>query len=135
MIDQLDAPASDRGVDMNVVSFGFKHGLPMDADLVFDCRFLPNPHWVPELRTLTGLDPPVREYVLSQPDTKELLARLQSLLELVLPAYAREGKSYLSVAVGCTGGHHRSVVLAEEIAKYMRQLGFSPTIHHRDLGR
>ncbi len=135
LIDQLDAPASDRGVDMNVVSFGFKHGLPMDADLVFDCRFLPNPHWVPELRTLTGLDPPVREYVLSQPDTKELLARLQSLLELVLPAYAREGKSYLSVAVGCTGGHHRSVVLAEEIAKYMRQLGFSPTIHHRDLGR
>jgi UPF0042 nucleotide-binding protein len=122
-------------MDTSVVSFGFKHGLPLDADLVFDCRFLPNPHWVPELRNLSGLDEPVRGYVMSSPDAKALLARLEELLELVLPAYAREGKSYLSVAVGCTGGQHRSVVLAEEIAVIMARLGFRPAVHHRDLGR
>jgi UPF0042 nucleotide-binding protein len=135
LIDLLDRSSSDGGMDTSVVSFGFKHGLPLDADLVFDCRFLPNPHWVPELRALTGLDPAVREYVLSSADAKALLARLDDLLELVLPAYAREGKSYLSIAVGCTGGRHRSVVLAEEIGATMRRLGFSPTVHHRDLGR
>jgi UPF0042 nucleotide-binding protein len=135
LIELLDMPSSDSGMDTSVVSFGFKHGLPLDADLVFDCRFLPNPHWVPGLRTMTGLDAPVKEYVLSTRDAQELLARLEDLLQLVLPAYAREGKSYLSVAVGCTGGKHRSVVLAEEIAGIMRRLGFSPTVHHRDLGR
>jgi UPF0042 nucleotide-binding protein len=128
-------PPSEVGMDVNVVSFGFKHGLPLDADLVFDCRFLPNPHWVPELRRLSGLDAPVRDYVLATPDAKSLLERLTELLELVLPAYGREGKSYLSVAVGCTGGQHRSVVIAEEIASIMRGLGMSPTVHHRDLGR
>jgi UPF0042 nucleotide-binding protein len=122
-------------MDTSVVSFGFKHGLPLDADLVFDCRFLPNPHWVPELRALTGLDGAVREYVLSGPDSEALLARLSDLFELVLPAYAREGKSYLSIAIGCTGGQHRSVVIAEEVGAMMRRLGFSPTVHHRDLGR
>ncbi len=135
LIDSVDRPQSDGGMDTSVVSFGFKHGLPLDADLVFDCRFLPNPHWVPELRNLTGLDEPVRDYVMSNEDTKALLDRLDALLEFVLPAYAREGKSYLSIAVGCTGGHHRSVVLAEEIASIMRRLGFSPTVHHRDIDR
>jgi len=135
LIDLLDRSGSEGGMDTSVVSFGFKHGLPLDADLVFDCRFLPNPHWVPELRALTGLDGAVREYVLSSPDSKALLARLSDLFELVLPAYAREGKSYLSIAIGCTGGQHRSVVIAEEIGAMMRQLGFSPTVHHRDLGR
>jgi UPF0042 nucleotide-binding protein len=135
LIDLLDRSSSEGGMDTSVVSFGFKHGLPLDADLVFDCRFLPNPHWVPELRPLTGLDEPVRDYVLSAPDAKALLARLADLLELVLPAYQREGKSYLSIAVGCTGGQHRSVVLAEEIGSLIRHLGFNPTVHHRDLGR
>jgi RNase adapter protein RapZ len=135
LIDLLDRSGSEGGMDTSVVSFGFKHGLPMDADLVFDCRFLPNPHWVPELRALSGLDDPVREYVLATPDAKALLARLSELLELVLPAYAREGKSYLSIAVGCTGGHHRSVVIAEEIGSFLRGLGFTPTVHHRDVDR
>jgi len=135
LIELLDRTGTDGGMATSVVSFGFKHGLPLDADLVFDCRFLPNPHWVPELRNLTGLDAPVRDYVMSSPDAKALLVRLEELLELVLPAYGREGKSYLSVAVGCTGGHHRSVVLAEEIALVMQRLGFRPAVHHRDLGR
>jgi UPF0042 nucleotide-binding protein len=134
LIDLLDS-GSEAGMDTSIVSFGFKHGLPLDADLVFDCRFLPNPHWVPELRSLTGLDEPVRDYVLAIADAKALLARLTELLELVLPAYVREGKSYLSIAVGCTGGQHRSVVIAEEIGGILRQLGFNPTVHHRDLGR
>lgn len=126
---------SGDGMETTVISFGFKHGLPLDVDLVFDCRFLPNPHWVPALRPLTGLDEEVRDYVLASKETTELLARLDDLLELVLPAYVREGKAYLSVAIGCTGGRHRSVVLAEEIATRMREQGFAPTVHHRDLAR
>jgi UPF0042 nucleotide-binding protein len=135
LIEHLDRAGADGAMATSVVSFGFKHGLPLDADLVFDCRFLPNPHWVPELRNLTGLDAPVRDYVMSSPEAKALLTRLEELLELVLPAYSREGKSYLSVAIGCTGGHHRSVVLAEEIALVIQRLGFRPAVHHRDLGR
>ncbi len=134
LIDLLDQSGAG-GMDMNLVSFGFKHGLPLDADLVIDCRFLPNPHWVPELRALSGLDEPVRDYVLSNPDSKALLARLTDLFDLILPAYAREGKSYLSIAIGCTGGQHRSVVMAEELAAVIRQAGFNPTVYHRDLGR
>ncbi len=135
LVELLEMPSSEGGMDVSVVSFGFKHGLPIDADLVFDCRFLPNPHWVPELRLLSGLDEAVRDYVLATPDAKALLERLSDLFELVLPAYIREGKSYLAVAIGCTGGHHRSVVLAEEVAGIMRRLGVYPTVHHRDIGR
>ncbi|MGO9559632.1 MAG: RNase adapter RapZ [Acidimicrobiales bacterium] len=123
------------GMETTVVSFGFKHGLPLDVDLVFDCRFLPNPHWIPELRPMTGLDDKVKEYVMAAPEATQLLERLESLFELLLPAYAREGKSYLSVAIGCTGGHHRSVVLAEEIGNMMRRHGYSPSVHHRDINR
>ena len=119
----------------SVVSFGYKHGIPLDVDLVLDCRFLPNPHWVDELRPLTGVDEPVRDYVLSQPQTKEFLAKLDELFGLLLPGYVQEGKTYLSVAVGCTGGRHRSVVLAEEIASCMEAHGFKPTVHHRDIKR
>lgn len=118
-----------------VVSFGFKHGIPRDVDLVLDCRFLPNPHWVEDLRPLSGLDAPVREYVMAQPDTAAFLDRLESLLAFLLPAYVKEGKSYLSIAMGCTGGHHRSVVLAEEMAAMLRRHGFEPTISHRDVNR
>jgi UPF0042 nucleotide-binding protein len=117
------------------VSFGFKHGIPLDVDLVFDCRFLPNPHWVPGLRTLSGLDEQVRAYVLENEETTALLSRLDELFALLLPAYVREGKSYLSIAIGCTGGRHRSVVLADEIAERIRRRGYAPVVHHRDIDR
>lgn len=120
-------------MQVSVVSFGYKHGIPLDVDLVLDCRFLPNPHWVDELRPMTGLDEPVREYVGRQPETREFLERLRELLELLLPAYVREGKAYLTVAVGCTGGRHRSVVLAEELGDLITGLGYDPSVNHRDI--
>jgi RNase adapter protein RapZ len=133
----LDIFARDAEHDLqtNVVSFGFKHGVPLDVDMVFDCRFLPNPHWVDELRPQTGLDEPVREYVLGQPETDAFLTKVDDLLALLLPAFVKEGKSYLSIAVGCTGGRHRSVVLAEELARLLAKRGFEPTVQHRDITR
>ena len=122
-------------LQVSVVSFGYKHGLPLDVDLVFDCRFLPNPHWVEELRPLDGRDPAVRDYVLGQPDTQAFLDELSRLFELTLPAYRREGKSYLSIGVGCTGGRHRSVAIAEALSGILGGLGYSPHIRHRDVGR
>jgi UPF0042 nucleotide-binding protein len=119
----------------SVVSFGYKHGIPLDVDNVFDCRFLPNPHWVDELRPLTGLDEPVREYVLGQPATGAFLEQVGALLDLLLPAYEKEGKSYLTFAVGCTGGRHRSVVLATELAKLIEARGLTPSVQHRDIDR
>jgi UPF0042 nucleotide-binding protein len=116
-----------------VTSFGYKQGIPLDVDLVIDVRFLPNPHWVEDLRPLTGLDPAVRDYVLGQAATGEFLARFEHLLELLLPAYEAEGKSYLSVAIGCTGGRHRSVALAEELAAWLRTEGHRPRVTHRDV--
>lgn len=135
IIDLVEHSDPGAGMDTAVVSFGFKHGLPIDVDIVLDCRFLPNPHWIGELRPLTGLDERVREYVMAAPETISLLERLDSLFELVLPASANEGKSYLSIAIGCTGGKHRSVVLAEELGKLIRARGFSPTVHHRDIAK
>ena len=132
---ELFARDVETGLQTSVVSFGYKHGLPLDVDLVLDCRFLPNPHWVDELRPLTGLDPPVKEYVCGQPETGEFLSRLDDLLALLLPAYVKEGKSYLSIGVGCTGGTHRSVVIAEELTGLLEKRGFSPTVSHRDIGR
>jgi UPF0042 nucleotide-binding protein len=133
--DLFGGEDSETGLQTSVVSFGYKHGLPLDVDLVFDCRFLPNPHWVDELRPLTGRDEPVRDYVLNQPATAEFLKRLASLFDLLLPAYVKEGKSYLSIAVGCTGGNHRSVVLAEELGRLLRERGFHPSVQHRDVGK
>jgi UPF0042 nucleotide-binding protein len=118
-----------------VMSFGFKHGVPIDVDNVRDVRFLPNPHWVEEMRPLTGLDEPVRRYVLGQPEAKEFLERAEYLLKFLVPAYVKEGKSYLTIAIGCTGGRHRSVVLVEEIADRLRKLGFNPSTIHRDVER
>ena len=120
---------------VSLVSFGFKHGLPLDADLVFDVRFLPNPHWVPELRPLTGLDPAVRDHVLSQPLANDFLASVDGLLGLLLPAYLAEGKAYLTIAVGCTGGRHRSVAIAEELGRRIERWGHLPRVGHRDVGR
>lgn len=133
----LDLFAKDdpSGMQTSVVSFGFKNGVPLDVDMVLDCRFLPNPHWVDQLRPQTGLDQPVRDYVMGQPETSAFIEKIDDLLGLLLPSYVKEGKSYLTVAVGCTGGHHRSVVLAEEIADRMRARGFTPTVSHRDVDR
>ncbi len=135
LVEAFSGSEAEGGMQTAVVSFGFKHGIPLDVDLVFDCRFLPNPHWVEPLRELTGLDAEVREYVLSSPEAEGFLGRLDDLLAFLLPAYAREGKSYLSIAIGCTGGRHRSVAIAEELARRIGGHGFTPTVHHRDIGR
>ncbi len=131
----LFAHEAETPMQTSIVSFGYKHGLPLDVDLVFDCRFLPNPHWVDDLRPLSGLDQPVRDYVCAQPETGEFLAKLDDLLGLLLPAFVKEGKTYLSIAVGCTGGRHRSVVVAEELAGLLAARGFHPMVHHRDLAK
>lgn len=134
----LDLFAHEESVDKMrtaVQSFGYKHGIPLDVDIVLDCRFLPNPHWVPELRPQTGLDAPVREYVMAQPETSQFLNRLDALLDVLLPAFVSEGKSYLTIAVGCTGGRHRSVALAEAIGARMRHHGFDPAVSHRDISK
>jgi UPF0042 nucleotide-binding protein len=133
----LELFTADRTEPMqvSVVSFGFKFGVPLDVDNVFDVRFLPNPHWIEDLQPLTGLDEPVRDYVLGQPVALDFISRVDDLLGFLLPAYLKEGKSYLTVAVGCTGGRHRSVVLAEELARRVRAGGFEPTVHHRDIHR
>jgi UPF0042 nucleotide-binding protein len=118
-----------------VMSFGFKYGLPLDADLVVDARFLPNPHWIPELRSRTGQDEDVSAYVLGQPEAGEFLDRYTDVLRLLIPGYRREGKRYLTLAVGCTGGKHRSVAIAEEFARRLAAEGLAAVARHRDLGR
>jgi UPF0042 nucleotide-binding protein len=117
-----------------VTSFGFSRGLPRNADLVFDMRFLRNPHWVPDLRAGTGLDRDVADYVTGDPAYAEAMERIEGLLLLLLPRYRAEGKSYVTVAIGCTGGRHRSVHVAERIGRQLQSAGFSPTVLHRDLG-
>jgi RNase adapter protein RapZ len=116
-----------------LLSFGYKNGLPLDADLVIDCRFLPNPHWVDELRPLTGLDGPVRDYVLGQPAAGQFLDNLERMLVQLLPAYVAEGKAYLTIAFGCTGGRHRSVAIAEEFARRLRADAQRIGVIHRDI--
>ena len=128
-------PDADVGMQIVIRSFGFKHGLPIDADLVFDLRFLPNPHWVDELRPLTGRDDAVRDYVLQTPEAVEFLDKVTDLLASLIPAYEREGKAYLSIAIGCTGGRHRSVVVARALADRLSELGTSATVMDRDVDR
>ena len=123
------------GMQVSVLSFGFKHGLPVDVDMVLDCRFLPNPHWVDELRPLTGTDAAVRDHVLGSELAQGFLERLDGLLDVLLPAFEAEGKAYLSVAFGCTGGRHRSVAIGEEVARRLRERGIEPRITHRDVGK
>ena len=132
---EIFAHDAEHDLQTNIVSFGFKYGVPLDVDMVFDCRFLPNPHWVDELRPLTGLDDNVRDFVLDQPESAEFLGKVDDLLALLLPAFVKEGKSYLSIAVGCTGGRHRSVVMADELAKLLAKRGYEPTVQHRDVAR
>jgi UPF0042 nucleotide-binding protein len=126
----------DRRMRVTVTSFGFKSGVPRVVDLVFDVRFLPNPHWVESLRPLTGLDDAVRDHVLGSPDATGFLERVEGLLEFLVPRYEAEGKSYLTIGVGCTGGRHRSVAVAEAIARWLEERGdVDVTIRHRDIGR
>lgn len=134
LIDCIGRDPDRPSMVVRLLSFGFKYGLPVDADLVFDLRFLPNPHFVDALRPKTGLDPEVSAYVMNAPETQELLRHLRPLLDYALPRYAREGKAYLTVALGCTGGRHRSVAMAEELG---RQLGASHevAVSHRDAQR
>jgi UPF0042 nucleotide-binding protein len=119
---------------ITVVTFGYKFGVPYDLDLLFDLRFLPNPHFVPELRPLTGEDASVREYIMDSPDSKEFLKKLLEFLEYLLPRYRREGKSYLTIGFGCTGGRHRSVALSLIIAERLRESGYDVVVKHRDIG-
>jgi UPF0042 nucleotide-binding protein len=119
----------------SILSFGFKHGVPLDVDLMFDCRFLPNPYWDETLRHHSGLEPEVRAFVLERPETSAFLEKLDDLLTMLIPAYIKEGKSYLTVAMGCTGGRHRSVVLAEELARILGERGMPTTVFHRDVER
>ncbi|MES2495112.1 MAG: RNase adapter RapZ [Pseudomonadota bacterium] len=123
------------GTTLTIMSFGFSRGVPRDADLMFDMRFLRNPHWVPELKPRTGLDPEVGAYIAADPIYPEARMRIEDLLLLLLPRYEAEGKSYVTVAIGCTGGKHRSVHFAETLASRLRGEGFSPTVRHRDLTR
>jgi UPF0042 nucleotide-binding protein len=127
------AGGSVAGLRLNIISFGYKYGLPVDADLVADCRFLPNPHWVPDLRAQSGLDAPVRDYVLGQPAAVDFLPAYLRVLEVSLAGFEREGKRYVTLAVGCTGGKHRSVAMAERLATLLA--GRDVTVAHRDLGR
>jgi RNase adapter protein RapZ len=120
---------------ISCLSFGFKNGVPLDADLVFDVRFLPNPHFVPEFRKKTGKDTRVAEYIRSFPQTREFLGRVNDLMLYLLPHYVEEGKSYLTVAFGCTGGQHRSVMMAEDIADRLREHGYHVKAVHRDIPR
>lgn len=125
----------ERKASLTVVSFGFKYGLPLDADLVIDMRFLPNPHWIPELRDHTGKDQDVSDYVLSQEGATEFLERYVDLIDLISAGYQREGKRYLTLAVGCTGGKHRSVAIAEELRRRLESESLAVQVVHRDLGR
>jgi UPF0042 nucleotide-binding protein len=130
----FDAAQSEQ-MQLAVESFGYKHGLPLDADIVMDVRFLPNPHWVDELRPLTGHDPVVRDYVLNRDQTREFLERFSQLVLVLLPSYRAEGRNYLTVAVGCTGGRHRSVAIVAELADRLRTSGITVRATHRDVAR
>ena len=124
-----------QGIHVDVMSFGFKHGLPMESDLVFDVRFLPNPYYVAELKHGTGLDAAVRDYVFSFPQSREFMEKLKGMLRFLLPLYDQEGKTVLVVSVGCTGGHHRSVAVAHALAQDLAAAGFTVTESHRDISR
>ena len=131
----FDGKDEKSGLAVSVTSFGFKYGLPMEADLVLDVRFMPNPFYIDELRRQTGLDAPVADYVFSFPQTGAFMKKLEDLLSFTLPLYAEEGKTSLVIAVGCTGGHHRSVAVTHALAEFIRGLGYQVTENHRDMSR
>jgi UPF0042 nucleotide-binding protein len=132
VVEAFEGPEARRQLRVDVMSFGFKRGTPRVVDLLLDVRFLPNPHWIPELRPLTGHDAEVRDHVLSSDDSREFIARTMDLLQFLLPRYEAEGKAYLTIGVGCTGGRHRSVAIAEELTRLLNDAGFSANVSHRD---
>ena len=134
-LGQLFVDDNTVGITVSVTSFGFKYGIPIDADLVMDVRFLPNPYYISELKNLSGLEKPVAEYVIKNDTTREFLRLYMKLLRYLLPHYQTEGKKHISIAIGCTGGRHRSVALAEHIGKRLRRLGYSTAVSHRDMER
>jgi UPF0042 nucleotide-binding protein len=133
--EKFQRESADKHIRISCVSFGYRHGVPQDADLVFDVRFLPNPHFVPKLRAYTGLHPKVARYVRSFPQTREFIHRVSELLVYLMPHYIREGKSYLTIAFGCTGGQHRSVMIAEDVRRNLAKAGSEAKVMHRDLPR
>jgi UPF0042 nucleotide-binding protein len=135
IVELFSSGEDNTGMQVSVTSFGFKHGLPLDVDMVLDVRFLPNPHWDEQLRPQSGLDDAVRRYVLDRPLTQGFMDRIHGLLELLIPAYESEGKSYLTIAIGCTGGRHRSVVIATELGEWLTAIGQHPRVTHRDISR
>lgn len=135
LLDLFGQQGDRGGLAVNVLSFGFKHGIPIEADLVFDVRFMPNPYYVPELKNKTGLDQAVRDFVFSFRQTNDFMEQLEKMLTFLLPLYAEEGKSALVIAIGCTGGHHRSVAVAHELAEYITEEGYQVTENHRDISR
>jgi UPF0042 nucleotide-binding protein len=135
VLELFGGPDGAGRMQTSVLSFGYKHGIPLDVDMVFDCRFLPNPHWVEELRPLSGSDQAVRDYVFAQAETGVFLDKVVDLLVLLVPAFVREGKSYLTVAMGCTGGRHRSVALAEALSERLAADGVTTSVFHRDVDR
>jgi len=135
IVNYFGADAANAGMIITVTSFGFKWGVPLDADLVFDVRFLINPHWVPELRLYDGRDQPVQEYVLGDERTGQFMTKLKDLIGFSLPQYEIEGKAYLNIAIGCTGGRHRSVAIANELAAFFRSEGYRTLVEHRDVGK
>lgn len=130
--ETFESVEPEQRMRVSLGSFGFKHGNPRDVDLLFDVRFLPNPHWVPELRPLTGVDPSVSEYVLTNESAKEFVDQVAELLAFLVPRYVAEGKAYLRIAIGCTGGRHRSVAIAEELGRRLGDSGVDVTVRHRD---
>lgn len=135
LLDLFGQQGDRGGLAVNVLSFGFKHGIPIEADLVFDVRFMPNPYYVPELKNKTGLDQAVRDFVFSFRQTNDFMEQLEKMLTFLLPLYAEEGKSALVIAIGCTGGHHRSVAVSHELAEYITEEGYQVTENHRDISR
>lgn len=135
LTDQFSEGSAHRPMRVSVTSFGYKHGIPRDTDLLFDVRFLPNPHWVPELRAFRGTDQPVADYVMSHDDAGAFLDRVEDLLAFLIPRFQAEGKSYLSIAIGCTGGHHRSVALSEKLGEWLASEDIDAVVRHRDSGR
>lgn len=135
LTSQFSEEEMARPMRVSITSFGFKHGAPRDADMTLDVRFLPNPHWVAELRPLRGTDEQVARYVLDDPAAKEYVEMVDRMLEFVIPRFEAEGKSYLSIGIGCTGGHHRSVAIAEELARRLEKHGVDAVVRHRDIER
>ena len=135
LIDLVAGGVRERAMHVTVLSFGFKYGLPLDADLVFDVRFLPNPYYIPELKKLTGLDEPVRNFIFQYQQTKDFLEKTEDLLAFLLPNYVDEGKTDLVIAVGCTGGQHRSSCIAKELCDFISKRGYAASLSHRDMDR